>query len=118
MGAHDPTLSQMTHEPNDQDVVSRRNGPRLNHDEPVPAAQSRHAAPGTTGEIERLLRAASIALHQFPGPAGQLLHREILSHLQLAIPQPGDVVETADDHRYLSRCNMRGRRSSGPGCSS
>ena len=45
--------------------------------------QSRQTACDATGETKRFLRAASIALQQFPGPAGQLLHREILGYLQL-----------------------------------
>jgi hypothetical protein len=49
-----------------------RTGPdRLN----APAAES--------DDTDRLLRAASIALPSFPGAAGQLLHREILTHLRL-----------------------------------
>jgi hypothetical protein len=36
-----------------------------------------------SNDTDRLLHAASIALANFPGAVGQLLHREILTHMQL-----------------------------------
>ena len=73
---------EVIHERVGQDVVSRRNGRLANRGEPEQAIHARQATSEAAGETERILRAAAIALHQFPGPAGQLLQREILSYLQ------------------------------------
>lgn len=56
-------------------------------------SSTREAGPGTAGRadpgreslehLRRFTRAAAVAIHAYPGPVGELLHREILTHIEL-----------------------------------